>query len=72
VEHQYRLIKAILKYSDMANNALESGVPLEDIISVKSKDDLSKVKFEKELDKELDKVLATMDAEFETMREAVK
>ncbi len=72
MEHQYRLIKAILKYSDMANNALESGVPLEDIISVKSKDDLSKVKFEKELDKELDKVLRAMDEEFETMREAVK
>ncbi len=72
MDHQYGLIKAILKYSDMANNALESGVPLEDIISVKSKDDLSKVKFEEELDKELDKVLATMDKEFETMREAVK
>jgi V/A-type H+-transporting ATPase subunit A len=72
MEHQYRLLKAILKYSDMANNALESGVLLEDIISVKSKDDLSKVKFEKELDKELDKVLATMNEEFETMREAVK
>ncbi len=72
MDHQYRLIKAILKYSDMANNALESGVPLENIISVKSKDDLSKVKFEKELDNELDKVLATMDKEFETMREAVK
>ncbi len=72
MEHQYGLIKAILKYSDMANNALESGVPLEDIISVKSKDDLSKVKFEKELDKELDKVLRAMDEEFETMREAVK
>ncbi len=72
MDHQYGLIKAILKYSDMANNALESGVPLGDIISVKSKDDLSKVKFEKELDKELDKVLATMNEEFETMREAVK
>jgi len=72
MDHQYGLIKAILKYSDMANNALESGVPLEDIISVKSKDDLSKVKFEEELDKELDKVLVTMDKEFETMREAVK
>ena len=72
MDHQYGLIKAILKYSDMANNALESGVPLEDIISVKSKDDLSKVKFEKELDKELDKALATMDKEFETMREALK
>jgi len=72
MEHQYRLLKAILKYSDMANNALESGVPLEEVLSVKSKDDLSKVKFEKELDKELDKVLATMDEEFETMREALK
>ncbi len=72
MEHQYGLIKAILKYSDMANNALESGVPLEDIISVKSKDDLSKVKFEKELDAELDKVLITMTKEFETMRGALK
>ncbi|PXF61249.1 MAG: ATP synthase subunit A [Candidatus Methanogaster sp.] len=72
MDHQYGLVKSILKYSDMANNALESGVPLGDIISVKSKDDLTKVKFEKELDKELDKVLATMDNEFETMREAVK
>ena len=72
MEHQYRLIKAILKYSDMANNALESGVPLEDVISVKSKDDLAKVKFEKELDKELDTVLATMDTEFAAMREAMK
>ncbi len=56
----------------MANNALESGVLLEQVLSVKSKDDLSKVKFEKELDMELDKVLATMDKEFETMREALK
>jgi len=72
MEHQYRLLKSILKYSDMANNALESGVPLEDVISVKSKDDLAKVKFEKELDKELDTVLATMDAEFAAMREAMK
>jgi len=72
MEHQYRLLKSILKYSDMANNALESGVPLEDVISVKSKDDLAKVKFEKELDTELDKVLATMDAEFAAMREAMK
>jgi V/A-type H+-transporting ATPase subunit A len=72
MEHQYRLIKAILKYSDVANNALESGVPLEDVISVKSKDDLAKVKFEKELDKELDMVLATMDAEFAAMQEAMK
>ncbi|MEA3281390.1 MAG: ATP synthase subunit A [Euryarchaeota archaeon] len=72
MDHQYGLIKAILKYSDMANNALESGVPLEDIISVKSKDDMTKVKFEKELGKELDKVLATMDKEFGAMQEAVK
>lgn len=68
MDKQYKLMKAILKYSDLASNALESGVPLESIISVKSKDELAKVKFEKEFGKKLDDIVSAMDREFEEMR----
>ena len=65
---QYKLMKAIMKYSDLAITALEGGADLEAITSMKSKDDLSKVKFEKEFDAELNKVLSAMDKEFEEIR----
>jgi len=68
MEKQYKLMKAIMKYSDLAITALEGGADLEAITSVKSKDDLSKVKFEKEFDVELNKVLSAMDKEFEEIR----
>ena len=68
MEKQYKLMKAIMKYSDLAITALEGGADLELITSVKSKDDLSKVKFEKEFDAELNKVLSAMDKEFEEIR----
>ncbi|MEA1865160.1 MAG: ATP synthase subunit A [Euryarchaeota archaeon] len=71
MDKQYKLIKAILKYSDLANAALEGGAELEDITSVQSKDDLSKVKFEKEFDEKLNTVLSAMDKEFDAIRGAV-
>ena len=71
MDKQYKLMKAIMKYSDLANTALEGGAELEDITSVKSKDDLSKIKFEKEFDEKLNTVLSAMDKEFDAIREAV-
>ncbi|MEA1944788.1 MAG: ATP synthase subunit A [Euryarchaeota archaeon] len=68
MDKQYRMMKAIMKYSDLAMTALESGIPLDDIVSVKSKDVLAKVKFEAEFDKKLDDILSTMAKEFEEMR----
>ncbi|HIE32185.1 MAG TPA: ATP synthase subunit A [Methanosarcinales archaeon] len=68
MEKQYKLMKAIMKYSDLANSALESGIPLRSILSVKSKDDLSKIKFEVEFDHAMDEVLSAMDEEFEELR----
>jgi len=68
MKKQYKLMKAIMKYSDLAITALEGGADLEAITSMKSKDDLSKVKFEKEFDAELNKVLSAMDKEFEEIR----
>nr|WP_321496223.1 ATP synthase subunit A [uncultured Methanolobus sp.] len=63
-DKQYKLLKAISKYSDMAQAALESGIPMKDILSVESKDDLAKVKFEEDFDNALNVVLSKMDKEF--------
>jgi len=68
MEKQYKLIKSIMKYSDLATSALESGIPLENILAVKAKDDLAKVKFEAEFDQALSTVLSAMDKEFEELR----
>ena len=44
----YDIMKAILQFSKFANDALDSGMRAEQIISTKSKDRLSEVKFVKE------------------------
>ncbi|TQD26403.1 ATP synthase subunit A [Methanolobus vulcani] len=63
-DKQYKLLKAISKYSDMAQAALESGIPMKDILSVESKDELAKVKYEEEFDSALNVVMEKMDKEF--------
>ncbi|TGC10604.1 ATP synthase subunit A [Methanolobus halotolerans] len=63
-DKQYKLLKAISKYSDMAQAALESGIPMKDILALESKDELAKVKFEEEFDSALNVVLDKMDKEF--------
>ncbi len=63
-DKQYKLLKAISKYSEMAQAALESGIPMKDILSLESKDELAKVKFEEDFDSALDVVLTKMDKEF--------
>ncbi|WP_340818962.1 ATP synthase subunit A [Methanolobus sp. WCC4] len=63
-DKQYKLLKAISRYSDMAQAALESGIPMKDILSVESKDELAKVKFEEDFDAALNVVMEKMDKEF--------
>lgn len=63
-DKQYKLLKAISKYSDMAQAALEAGIPMKDILALQSKDELAKVKFEENFQGALDAVLAKMDKEF--------
>ncbi|WP_367343998.1 ATP synthase subunit A [Methanomethylovorans sp.] len=63
-DKQYKLLKAISKYSDMATTALTAGVPMKDILALESKDELAKVKFEEDFEKALDEVLKKMDSEF--------
>ncbi len=66
-DKQYKLLKAISKYSDMAQEALESGIPMKDILALESKDELAKVKFEEDFDGVLNTVLDKMDKEFEAL-----
>ncbi len=63
-DKQYKLLKAISKYSDMAQASLEEGIPMADILSLESKDELAKVKFEEDFEGALDVVLEKMDKEF--------
>lgn len=64
MDKQYKLLKAITAWGDRAHNALESGVSVEDIMKSKSKDDLAKVKFEKDFDAALGVIMKTMEDEF--------
>jgi V/A-type H+/Na+-transporting ATPase subunit A len=63
-DKQYKLLKSITRYGEMATAALESGVPMNKIITIKSKDELAKVKYEEDFDAALDVVMKKMDEEF--------
>ncbi|MBU4373127.1 MAG: V-type ATP synthase subunit A [Euryarchaeota archaeon] len=68
MDKQYKLLKAITAWGDKAHNALESGVSVEDIMKSKSKDDLAKVKFEKDFEGALSVITKTMEEEFAKLR----
>jgi V/A-type H+/Na+-transporting ATPase subunit A len=68
MDKQFKLLKSIMSWGDKAHNALDSGAPVEDIMKLKSKDDLAKVKYEKEFDKALGVILKTMEDEFAKLR----
>ena len=63
-DKQYKLLKSISRYGELANAALESGVPMNKIITIESKDELAKVKFEEDFESALDVVMTKMDEEF--------
>ena len=67
MDKQYKLLKSITKWGNMAQSALESGVQIEDIMKSKTKDDLAKVKFEKDFDTALAVILKSMDEEFKSL-----
>ncbi len=60
----YLLMKAILKYGDMAYSALSAGARVSEITAIKSKDKLSDVKFEKDYEKMLNSIMKEIDSEF--------
>jgi V/A-type H+-transporting ATPase subunit A len=68
MDKQYKLLKAITAWGDRAQTVLEAGTPIEDIMKLKSKDDLAKVKFEKDFDRALEVITKSMEEEFNKLR----
>ena len=66
-ERQFKIISAIKKYSDLGQKAVKLDVPTKDVASLKSRELLTRVKYEAEFDKELSKTLAQMDEEFKKL-----
>ncbi|MFQ5837417.1 MAG: V-type ATP synthase subunit A [Thermoplasmata archaeon] len=64
LDRQFRLIEAIKRYNDLGKRALALEVPLKDIADLSSKALLSRVKYEEELEKEMDRTMAQMEEEF--------
>jgi V/A-type H+-transporting ATPase subunit A len=67
---QYDMMKAIRQYSDLAYAAQSAGVTPQQILAVKSKNELPQIKFIKDYRPALDKIQAEMDAEFNALRSA--
>ncbi len=59
----YLMMKSILHFSKLANSALDSGMRLQQIITTKSKDRLSEVKFIKDYEKLLNDLNNSMEKE---------
>jgi V/A-type H+-transporting ATPase subunit A len=68
MENQYKLLKSILQWGEQATIALESGVPINDIVTLESKDELAKVKFEKDFDAAISRVMKKAEEEFARLR----
>lgn len=70
MEKQYDMLKAIRTFSDYAYTAQEEGIMISQIIGTKAKNDLPQVKFIKDYKPELERILAAMDVEFKSLKEA--
>src|SRR6266571_1510002 len=64
---QYKLISSIRKYADLGKKSLALDVPVKDIAAVKSRELLTRVKYEEKFDQELEKTLAMMDDDFKRL-----
>ncbi|MCL7414123.1 MAG: ATP synthase subunit A [ANME-2 cluster archaeon] len=68
MDRQFKLLDTIQKFGDKAHAALDSGVMINDIIKLKSKDELSKVRFDDDFEGSLKVVLDKMDKEFDSLK----
>ena len=64
MDKQYKLLKAIRTFASYADKALKTEMSVEKIISVKSRDLLARIKFERNFDEELNKTLQVMEEDF--------
>ncbi len=66
-ERQFKLITAIKKFSDLGQRAVKLDVPTKDIAGLKSRELLTRVKYEAQFNQELEKTLTQMDEEFKRL-----
>jgi len=64
----YNLMQIIMHFNNMANEALEKGVRIKNIIDSKAKDKIANAKFEKDYKTLLQNVRKEMDTEFQQMK----
>jgi V/A-type H+-transporting ATPase subunit A len=70
LKKQFMMMNEILVFGRHAKTALAAGVPMAKILSLQSKNDLAKVKFEAEFEKYLGDVDTKMKAEFKSLEAA--
>ncbi len=68
LDKSYRLMTLILKFSEMAHSALQSGARVKDILETKAKDRIALAKFEKDDKRLLADVEKEMEGEFSKLR----
>jgi len=68
MDKQYDMMRAIKHYADLARSAQAAGATPQQIISMKSKNELPQIKFIRDYKPELEKILKDMEAEFEALR----
>ncbi|HEY5606551.1 MAG TPA: V-type ATP synthase subunit A, partial [Thermoplasmata archaeon] len=66
-ERQFKLISAIKKYADLGKKALALDVPVKDIASARSRELLTRIKYEEKFDQELERTLTAMDGDFKKL-----
>ena len=64
LDKQYKMMQSIRRFHDLSAKAIKEGAGIRDIAALKSKDELTKTKFEEKFDEELAKVYAMMEDEF--------
>lgn len=69
LEKSYRLMKLVLKYSDLAQQALANGVHVKKILALTAKDRIAEAKFVTDWEAHLDTVEKAIEKEFTHLRE---
>jgi V/A-type H+-transporting ATPase subunit A len=66
-DRQFKLISGIKRYADLGQKAVALDVPVKEVAAVKSRELLTRVKYEEKFDQELEKTLAQMEDEFKRL-----
>lgn len=66
-DKQYKLLKSIIRYNDLANQYLKSGVEISSILKIESKSELAKLKYEEGFDQLIESVMNKMEQEFASL-----